>query len=475
MEQDDAPSSAELSFTWLVAATLHFMCAASTVYLTSDGKTIATVWPANAVLLALLLLYSRPRWITVLSAGLIGNLLANWLTRGTITGPLLLSLANGSEVAVATLLIRGRLNAFDLLRSTGALLRFILAAGVIAPLISGLLGAGAAMLVYQQHFLLAFRTWFVSDSLGLLVFTPVFLSIFNGQLADCLRSKTGLQRVQALGYLGLVAAIAYLVFVVAELPALFLIYAPVILITFRVGPLGTKMAVMMVAVIGALATTAGHGPIAMVATDPQMKAHLFQTFLAVMLLTCLPVAAEISERNRLAQELAARAAEADAEAATDMLTGLFNRRGFMRRFPPLIADWNTGFCCVAVDVDRFKGINDRWGHPFGDRVLRHIASTMRANTRADDLLARLGGDEFLMILHDEPHRTGEEICTRIQSALRQYPLTADDGTSVMVAISVGIICFEGHEPLEQILAQADRALYEAKRDGRNGMRSAAPA
>ena len=462
------PSGSPSGIIWLVAASLYFLCAASTIHLTSDGRTIATVWPANAVLVALLLLDRRPRWWTVLSAGLVGNVAANWLTRGSIAGPLLYAVSNGLEVVVATILIRRGSGSIDLLRSTGALLRFILAAGLIAPALSGAAGAATATLVYDQAFVSSFKTWFLSDGLGLLVFTPVFMAILGGQLTDCIRSKSPMQRLESLAYLGLVVATAYLVFYVAVLPALFLLYAPVMLVTFRVGPLGTKMAVMAIAVIGACATASGHGPVVMTTGDPVLQAHLFQSFLAIMLITCLPVAAEIAARTRLSRKLEEQAAEAHAEAITDTLTGLLNRRGFERRAGALLDRAASPLCCVAIDIDHFKGINDSWGHPFGDHVLRHLAATLRANTRPDDLIGRLGGDEFVMILQVGDHDTGEAICTRIQAALRQQPIAADAATHVLLSISCGIASITPPDRLRDVIARADDALYRAKAGGRSG-------
>lgn len=462
----------EPSTTWLLAALLYFLLAASTIHLTSDGRTIATVWPANAVLVAFLLLDRSPRWRTVLSAGLVGNLAANWLTRGTVSGPLLYSIANGVEVVVAVALIRSNLGRFDLLRSTSVLFRFLSAAGLVAPALSGLLGGLTATLVYKQAFDSAFTTWFLSDSLGLLVFTPVLRSICSGQVILCYASKSPRQRIEAALMMMMTAASAYVVFYIASFPALFLLYAPIMIVTFRVGPLGTKMAVMVVAVIGAIATATGHGPVVMATADPVYQAHLFQASLAVMLLTCLPVAAEISERNLLTAELAGRAEEATVEATTDTLTGILNRRGFERAVSTLLAQTIDPLCCVAIDIDRFKGINDRWGHQFGDEVLKHLASVLRANTRPGDLVGRLGGDEFMMILRVGNHEGAETVCARIQRTLRQAPLSPDDQTKLMITISCGIAPAVLSESFAATVKRADQALYDAKNGGRNTFRTA---
>jgi diguanylate cyclase (GGDEF)-like protein len=465
-------SRAGLGVTWLAAASLYFLLAASTIHLTSDGKTIAAVWPANAVLVALLLAQPAPRWLTVLSAGLVGNIAANLLTRGTIAGPLLYSIANCVEVVVAALLIRQRTATVELLRSTRSLVRFFVAAGIVAPMISALLGAATAATVYDQAFASSFAAWFLSDGLGLLVFTPVFTALVNGQVAACFLSRTATQRVGAIALIAMVAATAYAVFFVATSPALFLLYAPVMLVTFRIGPVGTKMAVVTIAVTGLCAMASGHGPVVMVATDPTVQAHLFQAFLAMLLLTCLPVAAEISERNRLAEQLKERVAEAHIEATTDTLTGLLNRRGFDRAVAALLAERPALLCCVAIDVDRFKSINDRWGHQVGDRVLQHLAATLRSNTRPGDLIGRLGGDEFMMILRVSDRSDGEAICARIQAALRQQPIAADEKTQIMVAISCGISGFGNGDTFTDAARRADTALYQAKDGGRNTIRAA---
>ncbi|PXA94879.1 sensor domain-containing diguanylate cyclase [Nostoc sp. 3335mG] len=474
MEQ--SPSSARFPggpyATWFVAAASYFLLATSTLLLTSDGKTIATVWPANAVLIALLLLQPSPRWITVLSAGLIGNVLANWLVRGSLAGPLLYSFANLVEVAVTVLLLRRGAKAFDLFGSVRALMQFVIVAGATAPAISGAFGASTAALFYEQPFATAFLTWFASDGLGLLVFTPTFTAIFSGKLADCIKSKSASQRIKTIGLLSLVAAMAYAVFFLAEVPALFLLYAPVMLVTFRVGPIGTKLAVLEIAVIGALATASGNGPIVTLTADTTLQAQMFQAFLATMLLTCLPVAAEIAERKRLTEQLAEKAIEADIEAATDTLTGLLNRRGLDRQMPTVLSASPNMLCCVAIDVDRFKAINDRWGHSFGDEVLKHLAMVLRSNTRPGDLIVRQGGDEFLMILRVGDEYTGEVVCARIQAALRQQVIAADAKTSIMVSISCGIAAFMAGERMEDVINRADRALYDVKKRGRNGFRSA---
>lgn len=478
MEKMPSPrraQSAELTSMWLSAATLYFVLAASTIYLTSNGKTIATVWPSNAVLVALLLIGPQRRWKTVLSAGLVGNLAANWITRGSIAGPLLYSLANGVEVYVAVALMGASNAHLQASASTRKLFRFVLAAGIAAPLVGGLIGASTATLIYDQPFGDAFTAWVLSDGLGLVIFTPVFASLFNGELAESITDQLTAKRLETLGLLVLTATITWLVFFVAALPALFLLYAPVMLVTFRAGPLGTKMAVMIVTVIGGSATATGLGPLALMTGDPAAQAHMFQIALAALMLTCLPVAAALSERGRLTQELSSREQEASRQAVTDALTGALNRRGFERAARDMLARSAAKLTFVAIDVDRFKAINDCWGHQFGDRVLREIASVLQANTRPSDIVGRLGGDEFALLLSTDEHELPEAVCSRIQNSLRAMPIKADAKTDVMIRISCGLALTERGDSFEDAYGRADQALYQAKFAGRCAIGSTAMA
>ena len=462
---------AEQVLVWLIAATLYFAFAASTIYLTSDGKTIATVWPANAVLVALLTLGSAPRWKLVLSAGLVGNLAANWITRGSTSGPLLYSLANGVEVFVAVRLIRADRCEDGLKASTKYFFRFIAVSGAAAPLAGGLIGALTAKFIYEQGFLRALSDWLFSDGLGLIIFTPVFISVFNGDIIACLGTKSVRERLETFFILAFVALVTWLVFFVAVFPALFVLYAPVMLVTFRIGPLGTKMAVMIVAVVGAYATAMGKGPLTMMTGDPVSQAHMFQIALAIIMMTCLPVATALNERSEMAKELLKREQAAQIQASTDALTGVLNRRGFEEAASSVLSDCQNAVTLVAIDVDHFKGFNDQWGHQFGDRVLQHLASVLRQNTRPGDLVGRLGGDEFALLIRTGEYKFAEALCSRIQTKLRSSSLTADETTEVLISISCGLASRKQEDRLESLHQRADEALYVAKSVGRNAIRS----
>jgi diguanylate cyclase (GGDEF)-like protein/PAS domain S-box-containing protein len=160
-------------------------------------------------------------------------------------------------------------------------------------------------------------------------------------------------------------------------------------------------------------------------------------------------------------------------ATTDALTGLANRTTFVRRLRQAFAQakrGGPGFAVLYLDIDRFKDINDTLGHPVGDRLLRVIAERLRACTREIDLVARLGGDEFAILQSLLPDMSGASaLATKIRTTIAA-PLTFD-GHEVHVTVSVGISPFSSEtRRSEDMLSQADLALYRAKEEGRDQYR-----
>ena len=156
-------------------------------------------------------------------------------------------------------------------------------------------------------------------------------------------------------------------------------------------------------------------------------------------------------------------------AELDELTGAFNRRCIMRLLDDEIAvaqRKGTPFSIALIDLDWFKRINDLFGHPTGDEVLRTFSMTMFSNIRPRDKFGRYGGEEFLLLL---PETTGDA-ATRLLDRLRVTIVELDWASlspGVSVTISGGVVALEPDEPADVFLARADRALYAAKRGGRN--------
>ncbi|OAS18762.1 GGDEF domain-containing protein [Methylobacterium platani] len=463
--------------TACIVGLLSFMLAAGTIHLTSDGRDIATVWPANAVVLAALLDRRPGAWTGLLGAGYLAGVAANAVTRGFGAGPLLFGACNLLELCVAASLLRPALEGGDrgapgagLLAAPAVVGRFIVVCGLVAPVLSGLGGAATARLLFGQDLATAFGTWVLSDGLGLLIFTPFFLAVLRGDYGRCFASQDWRQRAEAAGLQVLTAAAAYGVFFVAARPLLFALFGPVMLVTFRIGRLGTKAAVMVVAVIGTIATLRGQGPIAAITPDPHEQAALFQGFLAFLLLTCLPVAAALAARgarfaalSQSAEALRERGAELARIAATDGLTGVLNRTAFRETATAAMQASHAPPSLIAIDLDLFKQVNDRHGHRVGDRALVHLVAVLRAGLREPDAIGRIGGDEFLVLLPGTDPDRAESVAERLREALRRAPLALDDGTPLLLSMSCGVA---GHRPgmaFDDLVHAADTALYGAKR------------
>jgi diguanylate cyclase (GGDEF)-like protein/PAS domain S-box-containing protein len=158
------------------------------------------------------------------------------------------------------------------------------------------------------------------------------------------------------------------------------------------------------------------------------------------------------------------------EADTDELTGVANRRALQRMLCAALARARAHGQVVAVlvlDLDGFKGLNDRLGHAAGDEALREMAARLRHAVRERDLVARAGGDEFVVVLPDLPpgDAVADEAAARVQAAFAE-PLEMAGGR-VRLAASVGMACFpDDADDVDELLAVADRAMYRRKGSGR---------
>lgn len=157
------------------------------------------------------------------------------------------------------------------------------------------------------------------------------------------------------------------------------------------------------------------------------------------------------------------------QANVDSLTGLVTRRALDELAPVLIREQarGNGSVLLVMDVDRFKSINDTYGHPVGDEVLIHLAALLSQQVRADSTISRLGGDEIAVLMPGCPLQVGLERARQIVCVVRDNPLLLPDGRHVSLSVSLGVAHSPTHaDHLEGLYAAADHALYQAKRDGR---------
>jgi two-component system cell cycle response regulator len=159
-------------------------------------------------------------------------------------------------------------------------------------------------------------------------------------------------------------------------------------------------------------------------------------------------------------------------ALTDELTGLYNRRYVFAHLGELLARLPEDGGDTAVmlfDIDHFKLVNDRYGHPAGDVVLRELADRALRQVRSVDLVGRLGGEEFVVVMPETSLAGAAIVAERMRAAVADAPFVLPDGgTAISVTISIGVaVTGEGTDKLETLLKHADDALYAAKNGGRN--------
>lgn len=183
--------------------------------------------------------------------------------------------------------------------------------------------------------------------------------------------------------------------------------------------------------------------------------------------------AELSELNRALRKADAEKSQLlvklERQAEEDALTELYNRRYFDTRFAHSFAvakRLETLLSAVILDIDNFKGINDRFSHQTGDAVLRTVAALMKAGVRAIDTVARYGGEEFVMLLPGASAESAAAICERFRVRVETYNWERLQ-SGLRVTLSIGISADLSAENHERTLTYADAKLYEAKRSGKN--------
>jgi diguanylate cyclase len=156
---------------------------------------------------------------------------------------------------------------------------------------------------------------------------------------------------------------------------------------------------------------------------------------------------------------------------TDFLTGLDNRKSFDNALVNATHEAvgnNRPLCLLLVDIDYFKTFNDQHGHLIGDEVIKFVAQKMKELVRGKDIVARFGGEEFSLLLSQTSLSGASAVAENIRSYFSASKLKTSQGKVLgNITVSVGAACYRHNEPLEDFINRADRALYNAKKLGRN--------
>ncbi|MBM9401778.1 diguanylate cyclase [Gluconacetobacter azotocaptans] len=574
---------------------LAAVCAFVSVTWTKHAGGVATIWPANAIIVVAMLRSSRSDgWLYVMALCVMTVLinLGDHRPWGIVLG---FAVANMAEVTMAALLVRRISPIAHSFEQPGWAFRFAVA--IFASVVVSAMIAGGALSLSEHHpWIAGSEFWTMSHLPGLLIIVPMLLALYPQ--GDRHRLATAEPHMTTTLFLmAFVAATSVVIFSQSRYPIQFLILPSLLLATYHLNAKGAALSVAIVAVIGSFFILTKTGPLMQVHGPAAVKIYLFQLYLVTIFFCALPLGAVLTQRDQktsLAEQrfqdfrhladrvgdvlfradaagrwrylnpayarmsgfdvnsklgqfilddvvpedrpaltqaqaeltngtrdeirlvvsihrrdgtvrhveiLAYRLDEGDGfgglirdvtdqmtleaqnrqiaaayetAANTDELTSLPNRRAFFQVLGVHLSDAtpSDSLTVALFDLDHFKRVNDQYGHPAGDVVLRHVAQTVRATMRECDMVARIGGEEFAILIVGESYAQAVAMARRTLRAVSAAPIVLPDGPMIHVTISMGLATRTDHEDRDMLISRADQALYAAKRTGRNRLEEA---
>ncbi|MFT4114739.1 diguanylate cyclase [Silvibacterium sp.] len=460
-----------LFLRWFSAGIACFFAGYAGLWLGHTSAQADIVWPANGILLAILLTSPRSSWAGYLAASFIANICVHQAFHFEGVFAYGFSIANVIEITVAAYLLRGDCTQPSDLGKPRTMQQFLLCGVLLAP-------ATSAAFVQLLHLfqgtpfrLISLWNWFSGDALGIAIMTPLCLALQPRDLASLIRAG---QRRRTIIMLMAILALSVLVFAQWEYPLAFVLLPPVLMLTFRLRIAGGAIAIFLIAITGSYFTVLGQGPFTLIHHGSLIHSIAFlQLFLGALLVTVYSVATALGERDRLQEEITQAYRKADELAAIDHMTGTMNRRTFDRE---LQREWNRAvreqgsLSLLMIDIDHFKAYNDHYGHIAGDECLSLVASLLRgAVQRGTDLVARYGGEEFAVLLPGTHDEGTVKIAERFHQAVQNAGILHAKSPLGHVSISIGVATLEPAPETQpsRLIRSADTALYQAKREGRN--------
>jgi diguanylate cyclase (GGDEF)-like protein len=430
----------------------YVLAAKLSLRLASVHPSATPVWPPTGIAIATLVALGLRFWPAIF----MGAFLVNITTAGSVLTSAGIATGNTLEALLASLLVARFANGKHAFDSTWDILRFALYGGILSTAVAATFGVTSLTLggfaPWNQYGLI-WRTWWLGDAAGALIFTPFFLLwVANPHVKWTKRHFV--EAGVALALLLITAGTIFGIFFHARMsgdPWTFLCTPFLVWIAFRFGQRESSAALCVLSAIAVVGTVYGRGPF--VRETPNDSLLLLQSFLGVMALMTLMFGAEVSERRR--QEEHSRVL-----AVSDPLTGLANYRLLVERLGSEIKRYGRDghpFSILLLDLDGLKKINDAHGHVVGSLALCRMAEVLHLSCREIDTPARYGGDEFAVVLPGTSSEHARRVAQRISQRLRE------DVEIPQLSVSIGIAEYpRDGATIEHILSAADQALYNEK-------------
>ncbi len=298
----------------------YFIAAAAMVRLTRFDGGVALIWISGAFLTAWLACHEPAKWGPPLVTCGIASMVATTFFGVGPAGALPLAIVNVSESAIAALILHKATADRDSFDSLRWFFAFVLAVGIAAPGVTGIAAALSVSTTTGHTFFPLWLHWFTGHSLGGLTFVPIALQFVRGDVHQWGASTTPRKKAAMTVELGLVALVSAASFSQQTMPLLFLPMLPIILTTFRSGRLASAMAIVILTVVGSVATLRGTGPVTLLAMPIGMKMQFLQFYLACTVLCVLPIAVDLHRRRILFNAL--RESEARYRLLTEHSTDI---------------------------------------------------------------------------------------------------------------------------------------------------------
>jgi len=406
------------------------------------------VWPCSGIGLALLWRHGARYWPAVF--------VSNTVSSMAVGTPMLAASGVGSLEVLIVMCALALLQRWQVSTALADVRQFIGFVGSV------LLASSLAIPIYMLRMEVLFglsharafaagAEYFLSASFSFLIFTPLVLAWSHQSFPRGARLWVFIASILAL----LVAGWAVLSLNAVPEDRLLFPLLPIVVICALVAGLGGASAAcaLLTMVLNAMAPASASISDTLLRSFFVLSAALAGYLLAVML----------RERERTAKEMEFRAHH-------DALTGLLNREEFEQRVGAALRDKTRPCALLYLDLDQFRVVNDTCGHAAGDQLLRDVSLLLNSTVPDDKIVARLGGDEFAVLLREQSAVSAQAVAEALREAVHEFQFV-HQGRSFWLSISIGVVIPErGVDTFEMVLADADRACYQAKEEGRNRVR-----